>query len=299
MIKDFKDLIEKAKMLDKFTVCVAGAEDEEVLRAIKLAMDLGFIKPILVGNKDKIKDLAKMLDLKDYEIVHAISPEESALEAVKIVSSGRASVLMKGYVNTSIYLRAVLNKEFGLRTGRLLSLLAAYEIPQYHKLLYCTDSGVNPNPNLDQKKDILTNSLLALEGFGLSMPKVVALTGNEMVDPKIQSTVDADVLVKMVEKGEIKECIIEGPIAFDVAFDKEAAIHKGIDSKVSADVDLLLFPNMETGNALGKSWLLWNKAKWAGIILGASSPVVLGSRSDTAEIKVNSIALACLASNIK
>ncbi len=299
MIKDFKDLIEKAKMLDKFTVCVAGAEDEEVLRAIKLAMDLGFIKPILVGNKDKIKDLAKMLDLKDYEIVHAISPEESALEAVKIVSSGRASVLMKGYVNTSIYLRAVLNKEFGLRTGRLLSLLAAYEIPQYHKLLYCTDSGVNPNPNLDQKKDILTNSLLALEGFGLSMPKVAALTGNEMVDPKIQSTVDADVLVKMVEKGEIKECIIEGPIAFDVAFDKEAAIHKGIDSKVSADVDLLLFPNMETGNALGKSWLLWNKAKWAGIILGASSPVVLGSRSDTAEIKVNSIALACLASNIK
>lgn len=299
MIKDFKDLIEKAKMLDKFTVCVAGAEDEEVLRAIKLAMDLGFIKPILVGNKDKIKDLAKMLDLKDYEIVHAISPEEAALEAVKIVSSGRASVLMKGYVNTSIYLRAVLNKEFGLRTGRLLSLLAAYEIPQYHKLLYCTDSGVNPNPNLDQKKDILTNSLLALEGFGLSMPKVAALTGNEMVDPKIQSTVDADVLVKMVEKGEIKECIIEGPIAFDVAFDKEAAIHKGIDSKVSADVDLLLFPNMETGNALGKSWLLWNKAKWAGIILGASSPVVLGSRSDTAEIKVNSIALACLASNIK
>ncbi len=299
MIKNFNDLVEKAKMLDKFTVCVAGAEDEEVLKAVKLAMDMGFIKPILVGDKDKIEELADKVGLRDYELVHSDSTEESALEAVKIVSSGRASVLMKGFVNTSVYLRAVLNKEFGLRTGRLLSLLAAYEIPQYHKLLYCTDSGVNPNPNLNQKKDILTNSLLALEGFGIHIPKVAALTGNEMVDPKIQSTVDADALVKMVENGEIKKCIIEGPIAFDVAFDAHAAEHKGINSQVSGDVDLLLFPNMETGNALGKSWLLWNEAKWAGIILGASSPIVLGSRSDTAEIKVNSIALACLASNIK
>lgn len=299
MIKNFNDLVEKASMLDKFTVCVAASEDEELLRAVKLAMDMGFIRPILVGDKDKTKELADKVDLKDYEIVHSHSSEESALEAVKIVSSGRASVLMKGLVNTSVYLRAVLNKEFGLRTGRQLSLLAAYEIPQYHKLLYCTDSGVNPSPNLEQKKDILTNSLLALEGFGLDMPKVAALTANEMVDPKIQSTVDADALVKMVENGAIKKCIIEGPIAFDVAFDSSAAKHKGIESNVSGDVDLLLFPNMETGNALGKSWLLWNKAKWAGIILGTSSPVVLGSRSDPAEIKVNSIALACLASKIK
>lgn len=299
MIKNFNDLVEKASLLDKFRVCVAGAEDEEVLKAVKLAMDMGFIEAILVGDKDKIQEIADKVDLKDYELVHSASPEESALEAVKMVSSGRASVLMKGYINTSVYLRAVLNKEFGLRTGRLLSLLAAYEIPQYHKLLYCTDSGVNPNPNLEQKKDILINSLLALEGFGIPKAKVAALTANEMLDPKIQSTVDADALVKMVGNSEIKKCIIEGPIAFDVAFDSSAARHKGIDSKVSGDVDLLLFPNMETGNALGKSWLLWNEAKWAGIILGASSPVILGSRSDTAEIKVNSIALACLASNIK
>ncbi|MDY0236106.1 MAG: bifunctional enoyl-CoA hydratase/phosphate acetyltransferase [Gudongella sp.] len=299
MIKNFNDLVEKAKLLDKFKVCVAAAEDEEVLKAVKLAMDMGFIDPILVGDKDKIQELADKIGLKDYELVHSDSPEESALEAVKIVSSGRASVLMKGFVNTSVYLRAVLNKEFGLRTGRLLSLLAAYEIPQYHKLLYCTDSGVNTNPNLEQKKDILVNSLLALEGFGLHNPKVAALTANETVDPKIQSTVDAGALVEMVANGEIKKCIIEGPIAFDVAFDSHAAEHKGIDSKVSGDVDLLLFPNIETGNALGKSWLLWNDAKWAGIILGASSPIVLGSRSDTAEIKVNSIALACLASNKK
>jgi len=297
MIKNFNDLVEKAKQLDKFKVCVAAAEDEEVLKAVKLAMDMGFIEPILVGDMQKIKEIADKVGLKNCEIVHSDSPEASALEAVKIVSSGRASVLMKGFVNTSVYLRAVLNKEFGLRTGRLLSLLAAYEIPQYHKLLYCTDSGVNTNPNLEQKKDILTSALLALEGFGLELPKVAALTGNEMVDPKIQSTVDADALVNMVKNSEIKKCVIEGPIAFDVAFDAHAAKHKGIDSQIAGEVDLLLFPNMETGNALGKSWLLWNEAKWAGIILGASSPVILGSRSDTAEIKVNSIALACLASN--
>lgn len=297
MIKNFNDLIEKVKQLDKFKVCVAGAQDEEVLRAVKMAMDIGFIDPILVGDKAKIEEIAKSIGLTDYEVVDS-SDEDAALDAVKIVKSGRASVLMKGFVNTSVYMRAVLNREHGLRTGRLLSLIAAYEIPEYHKLLYCTDSGVNVSPNLEQKKDILINSLMALKGLGLENPKVAALTANEMVDPKISSTVDAKALVDMVETGEIPKCIIEGPIAFDVAFDPHSAEHKGIDSKVTGEVDLLLFPNIETGNALGKSWLHFNKAKWAGIILGASNPVVLGSRSDTAEIKVNSIALACLASQI-
>lgn len=299
MIKDFNDLIEKVKLIGKSTVCVAGADDEEVLKAVKIATDLGFIDSILVGDKEKIEAIARKIELTNYVIVHNGNTDEVPLEAVKIVQSGKASVLMKGLVNTSVYMRAVLNREHGLRTGRLLSLLAVYELPGYDKLLYCTDSGVNVNPNLEQKKDILTNSLLALQGIGFDMPKVACLAANEMVDPKISSTVDAAGLVDMVARGEIPKCIIEGPIAFDVAFDQHAAEHKGIDSKISGDVDLLVFPNMETGNALGKSWLHFNKAKWAGIILGASNPVVLGSRSDTAEIKVNSIALACLASNIK
>lgn len=299
MLKDFNDLIQKVKKVGKSTVCVAAADDEEVLKAVKIATDMGFIDSILVGDKAKIETIAKNMGLRNYEIVHNANPDEAALEAVKIVKSGRAKVLMKGLVNTSVYMRAVLNREYGLRTGRLLSLLAVYELPEYHKLLYCTDSGVNVSPNLEQKKDILANALLALQGIGMNMPKVACLAANEMVDPKILSTVDSAGLVEMVENEEIPKCIIEGPIAFDVAFDSHAAEHKGIDSKISGDVDLLVFPNMETGNALGKSWLHFNKAKWAGIILGASNPVVLGSRSDTAEIKVNSIALACLASNIK
>ncbi len=298
MLKSLDDLIQRVKQTGISKVCVAAAEDEEVLKAVKMATDIGFIESILVGNGEKIREIAKRIGLTGYEIVNKENPEKAALEAVKIVKLGRAKVLMKGFVNTSVYMRAVLNREYGLRTGRLLSLLAVYELPGYHKLLYCTDSGVNVSPNLEQKKDILTNSLLALQGIGFDMPKVAALTANEMVDPKVSSTVDAAGLVDFVTKGEIPKCIIEGPIAFDVAFDRHAAEHKGIDSKVAGDVDLLVFPNIETGNALGKSWLHFNKAKWAGIILGASNPVVLGSRSDTAEIKLNSIALACLASNI-
>lgn len=296
MLKNFDDLLQQAKKLKKVKVSVAAAEDEAVLTAVKYARDLGFIDPILVGDEEKIKSIASKIELKNYEVVNSTSAEESAKIAVKLVKENKAKVLMKGLVNTSVYLRAILNRENGLRSGRLLSLLAVYELPQYHKLLYCTDSGINVAPDLKQKKDIMTNALLSMKSIGIENPKTAILTANEMLDPKVQSTVDADALVKMVNNNEIPSCIAEGPIAFDVAFDEHAAKHKGIDSKIAGDVDLLVFPNIETGNVLGKSWLRFNNAKWAGIVLGATNPVILGSRSDTAEIKVNSIALACLAS---
>jgi len=299
MLKNFEDLLNKAKTVGTSTVSVAQAEDEEVLKSIKIAQDLGLIYPILVGDKEKIEKNAKNVGLKKFEIVHSSNADEIALEAAKVVKNGYAQILMKGLVNTSVFLRAVLNKEHGLRTGRLLSLLAVYQLPGYHKLLYCTDSGVNVSPNIEQKKDILTNALLAMQGMGIEAPKVAVLSSNEMVDPKIPSTVDAAQLVYMVKNNVIPYCVIEGPVAFDVAFDAHAAEHKGIDSKISSDVDLLVFPNIETGNVLGKSWLHFNKAKWAGIILGASSPIILGSRSDTADVKLNSIALACLTSKQK
>ncbi len=294
MLKNFDDLLQQAKKLKKVKVSVAAAEDEAVLTAVKYASDLGFIDPIVVGDEEKIKSIASKIELKNYEVVNSTSAEESAKIAVKLVKENKAKVLMKGLVNTSVYLRAILNRENGLRSGRLLSLLAVYELPQYHKLLYCTDSGINVAPDLKQKKDIMTNALLSMKSIGIENPKTAILTANEMLDPKVQSTVDADALVKMVNNNEIPSCIAEGPIAFDVAFDEHAAKHKGIDSKIAGDVDLLVFPNIETGNVLGKSWLRFNNAKWAGIVLGATNPVILGSRSDTAEIKVNSIALACL-----
>ncbi|MDO4710403.1 MAG: bifunctional enoyl-CoA hydratase/phosphate acetyltransferase [Peptostreptococcaceae bacterium] len=297
MIKNFDDLISKAKKKKISNVAVVAAEDESVLEAIKISQEYGFVHPILIGDRMKIDMIAKKIELTNYEVVD--ETRDPARKGVSIVRSKKADILMKGMINTSEYLRAVLNKEHGLRSGRLLSLLAVYEVPQYHKLIYATDSGVNVAPDLEQKKDILTNALLAMKNIGFGDPKVAILSSNEIPSEKIPSTMDAVALVDMAKKGEIPTCIIEGPIAFDVAFDKAAAIHKGIDSAIAGDVDVLLFPNIETGNVLGKSWLHFDHAKWAGIVLGAKVPIILGSRSDTPEIKVNSIALACLSADVR
>lgn len=293
-LQSFDDLIARVKNLPTQKIAVAAAEDEEVLIAVKMAVDMGLVTPILTGNKEKLEMLVQKVGLSKYEIVDCATEEEAAAKAVSLVKGGSAQVLMKGMVNTSVYMRAILNRENGLRTDNLISLIAVYELKEYHKLLFCSDSGINTNPDTEQKKKIFKNALDAMRPLGYENPKAIALTANEMVDPKIQSTVDAQILVDGVAKGEFGSCILEGPIAFDVAFDPHAAAHKGIKSQVSGDVDFILFPNMETGNALGKSWLHFMKAKWAGVVLGASHPVILGSRSDTAEIKINSIALGCL-----
>lgn len=297
MYKSFKDIVTEAAKRGPYKICVAAAGDLELLKAIKMAVDLNFIEPILVGDKNVIHQYIQQIGLSGAEIVSALSDEEAVAKAVEIVKIGKADILMKGLVNTSIYMRGILNRENGLRTGRLISMLAVYEFEAYHKLIYCTDSGINNAPNLEEKKVILQNALDAMKGIGFNNPKVAALAANEMVSSSIQATVDADGLVEAVKRGEISPCLIEGPIAFDVAFSQYAAEHKGIISNISGDVDLLVFPNIETGNVLGKSWLHFNKAKWAGIVLGASRPIILGSRSDTADIKINSIALACLAIN--
>ena len=294
MLKNFDEVLEKVRSIEPFTVSVAAAADKELLQAVKTAADLGFVRPVLVGDPKAIGDICTEIGLKPLDILAANGEEE----AVKAVREGGAQVLMKGLVNTSIYMRGILNKEHGLRTGRLLSMMAVYEAPGYHKLVYCSDSGINVAPNLEQKKDILKNILLATKSIGLETPKVAALTANEMVDPKIQSTVDAAGLVEYVASGVLGPdlpCVIEGPIAFDVAFDPHAAAHKKIDSKITGETDIIIFPNMEAGNIMGKSWIHLCKCRWAGIVLGATHPVILGSRADTPEIKLNSIALACLA----
>lgn len=294
MLKNFNDLLDRVKSREPRKVSVAVAEDKAVLMAVKDAADLGFIKPILVGDEKKIVTIAGEVGLKNYQVVDRPQEADAMETAVCLVHDKDADVLMKGMVNTAVYMRGILNKDYGLRTGRLLSLLAVYELPQYHKLIYCTDSGINVAPTLEDKKTLMTSALEAMSNLGMPNPKTAVLTANEAVDPKVAATVDAAALVEMVKNGEIPQCIAEGPIAFDVAFDQEAAEHKGIESRIAGDVDLLVFPNIETGNVLGKSWLRFNGAKWAGIVLGAAAPVILGSRSDTPEIKINSIALACL-----
>lgn len=296
MIKNFKELQERVKSSHPLVAGVAQAADEELLLSVKAASDHGFIRPVLTGDKDKIWGICSRIGLCPLDILQADTEEAAVEQAVRAVHDGRAQVLMKGLVNTSIYMKGVLNREYGLRTGRLLSMMAVYQAPGCHKLLFCSDSGINVAPGLEQKKDILKNLLNAVYNMGIRNPKVAILTANEMVDPKVASTVDAAGLVKAVEQEEgFLPCIIEGPIAFDVAFDPQAAAHKKIDSKITGDVDLVVFPNIEAGNILGKSWIHLCHSPWGGIVLGASNPVILGSRSDTAEIKLNSIALACLA----
>ncbi len=294
-IENFEAIIERARKTGPRRVCVASAGDPELLQAVKQACDMGLIYPILTGKSEEIAACAKSCGLREYDAFQCSGPEEAAKAAVTMVREGRADILMKGSVNTSVFMRAVLNREQGLRAGGLVSLLAVYELPGYPKLIFATDSGVNPAPDLEQKKEILKNALTAMKRIGVEDPKVAMLTANEMVDPKITSTVDAAALVQFADSGQCPPCTAEGPVAFDVAFDPAAAAHKGIDSRISGKVDLILFPNMETGNALGKSWLYFNRAKWAGIVLGAAKPVILGSRSDSAAVKINSIALGCLA----
>ena len=299
MLKNFDEVQERVRSIrEPYIVSVAAAEDKELLLAVKTAAELGFVRPVLTGDPKAVGEICADIGHKPLDMLEAHGEEEAVAVAVKSGREGGAQVLMKGLVNTSIYMRGILNKEQGLRTGRLLSMMAVYEAPGYHKLVYCSDSGINVAPNLEQKKDILKNILLATKSIGLETPKVAALTANEMVDPKIQSTVDAAGLVEYVASGALGpdlSCIIEGPIAFDVAFDPHAAAHKKLDSKITGETDIVIFPNMEAGNIMGKSWIHLCRCRWAGIVLGATHPVILGSRADTPEIKLNSIALACLA----
>ncbi|MDR2067582.1 MAG: phosphate butyryltransferase, partial [Holosporaceae bacterium] len=205
---------------------------------------------------------------------------------------GETDVLMKGLVNTSDYLRAVLDKENGLRSGHLLSHLAAFELPGRARLTFVTDGGLNIAPDLEEKKSILKNALGSLRKMGYEHPNVAVLTANEQVNEKAVSTVHASAITQAAQAGEFGNCTVEGPIAFDVAISKEAARHKQIDSKISGDVDLFLVPCIEVGNVMGKIMSMLLGAKMSGIVLGASAPVVLTSRSETAESKLNSILLA-------
>lgn len=216
------------------------------------------------------------------------------MTAVKLIRDGEAQILMKGILNTSDYLKAVLNPEVGLRTGRLLGSFAAFQYPGGSKLLFATDTGVNIQPDYEDKKQLLQSAFSALKKMGIDSPKVACLAANENVNPKMPSTVDARQLQEYFSADPDFTGIVEGPVAMDVAVSAEAARHKGIDSKVAGDVDLLLFPGVDAGNIWSKSLAHYAKFSMANVILGATHPVILVSRSDTAQVKLDSIALACL-----
>lgn len=300
MLKNFAEVVQKAKKLGGVTISVAAAQDKDVLQALKAAQDAGLAKAILVGDAGLIKPMLAEVGLAaDTRVVDVPDVQQAALAAVSLVKAGKAQIFMKGLVNSGDFLKAVLNSEVGLRTGRLLSHLSAYEIPGEEKIVFHTDGGMNIAPNLDEKKDILANAMQALAALGNPMPNVAILAANEIVNPKMPVTVDAKELVDMQARGELFPGIIEGPIAMDVALSPEHAKHKGINSQVSGKVDLFMVPTIEAGNLLSKALIHYAKFKNAGVILGAMSPVVMVSRADSAEAKLHSIALACLLTQAK
>ena len=297
MIKKLDDILKEVKGNKKVILSVAAAHDKEVLLAIKEAIQKEIIIPILIGDENKIKEISEEIgfDLDKIKIIQKDTIEECAKTAVQLVSSKEADFVMKGLLDTSVILKAVLNKEYGLIRDGLLSHVMVYEADFYPKLLVTTDGGMNIAPNYEQKVKILKNAIKATEPLGLETIKVCALAAKEKVNPKMQATVDAKELEDACKNGEFGEnVIVEGPLAFDLAVSKEACEVKGFKTEVGGDVDIILMPTIEVGNGIGKAFTYAAGAKSAGIIMGAKAPIVLVSRADTHESKLYSIAYGAI-----
>ncbi len=300
MIKNFDELLELAVKKGPKRISVACAQDDDVLRAIKVAYDKGIVNGYLIGNEAEIRAIATeiSLDLSGFEIINIIDLAEASLKAVELVSSGKADLVMKGLVDTGIILKAVLNKEIGLRTGNVLSHVAVFDVPTYHKILMVTDAAMNIAPDLNAKKQIIENTLFVTRALNIEMPNVGVIAAKEKVTESMIATVDAGELVKMNKEGLITGCKVGGPFALDNAVSKEAAAIKGIKDPMAGDVDVLLCPTIEAGNVLYKALNFLANAKSAGIIVGAKAPIVLTSRADSDDSKLNSIALGVLMTSI-
>lgn len=273
---------------------LAVAQDSYALDAVSKASLKGFIEPILVGDQSLIKKLAleAEISLNNWKIIDEPDILKAVEIAVRLVHEGSADVLMKGGCSTAQLLKGVLNREWGLRKGALLSHFALFEIPAYHKLLAITDVAINIAPTLEDKVSIINNAVEFLGRLGITFPKVALIAAVETVNEQMPATVDAAKLTMMNRESIIRDCLIEGPLAFDTAISKESADHKNLISEVAGNSDLLVMPDIEAGNVLYKALAYFADSKVASVILGASAPVVLTSRSDSEEAKLNSILLA-------
>ncbi len=300
MIKTIDELVNKAKQIETKTLVVACAADEHVLEAVELARKENIIKGILVGDESKIQLLLSNLeyDQNNYQIINEPNKETACLQAVKLVSKNDGFFLMKGLVDTSIILKAALNKEFGLRTSNRISHVSVLEVSTHNKLIYMTDGAMNIAPSLDEKRQIIENSLKIARALDNNNPKVGIIGAVEKVNPQMQATLDASELVKMNKNGIIKNCIIGGPFALDNAISKEAAIHKGINDPIAGEIDILVMPRIEAGNIFYKTMMFLANATGASVIAGAKKPIVLTSRADSKESKFYSIALSALVANL-
>ncbi|MCE5188382.1 MAG: phosphate butyryltransferase [Eubacteriales bacterium] len=292
MLRNFDELIERVKDVKKKTVALIAADDVHALQAILEAKDI--VDCILVGDRGRICEALRSLGQipANYEIVENEREEHPSVCAARLIQSGRVDFLMKGKIMTSDMLKGVLKPESGLRTGRLMSHIALNQIRGFHKLLGMTDGGMCPHPDLEQKKQILANALELFHILGYETPKVGVLCAAEAVSPGMPETEDAAELKRLNDAGEISGCIVEGPISYDIAMYPEIAKYKGYTGVCSGEFDILLVPNVVTGNALGKCLVYTVGGEMAGIVMGAKVPIVLTSRASSASEKYNSLALA-------
>ena len=299
VIKNFDELIKKVQSFEgKKKVAVAAAHDEHALEAVFHAVENNIIEPVLIGDKEKIKQIAAKLGkaVSDDSIIETADDNEAAAKAVELARNGQVDFIMKGKLQTADLLRAVVDKEKGLRTGKVMSHVSIQEVPTYHKLIITTDGGMMMYPDLEQKKKIIENAVGVLHSLGYENPKVGVLAAVETVNPKMPESVDGGKLKEMNQNGEITGCIVEGPISYDLAMNKESAEIKGYSSPVAGDPDILIVPNITAGNILGKCLVYSAGAKMAGFIVGAKVPIVLTSRGSSSEEKYLSLVISAAAS---
>jgi phosphate acetyltransferase len=293
----YERLIAAAKAIPPAITIVVHPCDESSLRGTRDAADAGIIKPILVGPRDKISGAASRynIDISGFELIDAAHSEGAAAKAVELIHAAKGEMLMKGSLHTDELMRAVTAKAGGLRTDRRVSHVFVMDVPAYSETIFVTDAAINIFPDLDAKRDIVQNAidLYTQAGFG-TLPRVAILSAVETITSKIPSTIEAAALCKMADRGQITGGLLDGPLAFDNAIDKEAAKIKGIKSEVAGRAQILLVPDLEAGNMLAKNLTYFAKADGAGIVLGARVPIVLTSRADTPRARMASCAVATL-----
>lgn len=294
ILKDFKQLRQLVESVDKRTVAVVAAHDAHTLEAVLKTKDEGILDHILIGKKDDIIKIGNELgyDVSPDVIIDSDTDEDAVAKGLDLIKTGGADFLQKGILQTSTLLKGVVNKENGIKARDTLSNVALLDIPAYHKVVGLTDGGMVMYPTLEQKKDIIDNAVEVYKALGYDNPKVAVLCAVETLNPKMPETVDAAELKKMNQEGIIKDCVVEGPISFDLALDPEAAKIKGYESPVAGDADIIIMPDISAGNLTSKALTVLGGAMMAGIVMGAKCPIALNSRSAAFEEKYYSL-LAC------
>ena len=295
-ITTFAQLMEEAREVGPKTVAIAAAQEKEILLAAQDAETQELCECVLVGDRAAIKEIAQenSIDIRRMMVIHEPKPKQAVRKVMELVHLGHAQMAMKGKIETGDFLRAALDKEVGLRMGRLLTHVGIFEIPGFERLIFISDAGVVVAPTMEQKIEIVQNAIYVAQRLGVEQPRVAILAATEMVNPKIPTTLDAANLSKMADRGQIKGGLIDGPLALDNAISPESAQIKGIKSDVAGRADILIPPDVEAANVLAKAITYFAKGNMAGVVVGGKSPIIVASRSDPHQTKLVSMALGVL-----